>query len=90
MQMNLDELKVFLKKFETNGEELFNARHVISSNLEFLLSEGPNCLITFKTALHLLEYQCQQFAFYEAISMDIIIRLFIHIETSLTKAAKTF
>ena len=42
MQMNLDELKQFLKKFSVNGEELFKIRHLVQVNLDALKSAaGP-------------------------------------------------
>ena len=95
MQMNLDELKQFLRKFSVNGEELFKVRHLLSVNLEALMemdeaAEAESCLVTYKTALHLLEYQCQQNAFYDAVSIDIIVRLFIHMDTKVKQIAKRY
>ena len=90
--MNLDELKQFLKKFSVNGEELFKIRHLILVNLGALLVEDAESesLITYKTALHLLEYQCQQNAFYDGISIDFIVRYFIHLETKVKQIARRY
>ena len=54
-QMSLEELKQYLKKFETNGEELFKVRQMISFHLEALLQERD--YVTYKTTMYLLEFQ---------------------------------
>ena len=39
LSLSYDELKGFLTKFKTNGEEIFKVRHLLALHLESLLGE---------------------------------------------------